>query len=181
MTYTVTAGQIRFLSDLLGNRNLEGYNTDKIAIVKKVVAGELPTFSGVSASCAINELKALPKLAGDPNASAPIAPKVDVPEGRYAVDGEDGTLKFYQVDRPTEGKWAGYVFVKVQASDELHPIRGRAARDAILAKIAEVGPEAASKRYGHEIGACGVCGRTLTDENSRANGIGPICSQKMGW
>ena len=102
----------------------------------------------------------------------------DVPAGRYAVDTEEGHLAFYRVDRPTEGKWAGYTFVKVQASDELHRVRGQAAK-AVLAKIA-VDPQAAMLRYGQEIGECGHCGRTLTDETSRARGIGPVCAGRMG-
>jgi hypothetical protein len=105
-------------------------------------------------------------------------PRVDVPAGRYAVDTEAGHLAFYRVDRPTDGKWAGYTFVKVQASDELHPVRGGAAK-AVLAKIA-VDPTAAMLRYGQEIGKCGHCGRTLTDETSRELGIGPVCRAQLG-
>lgn len=178
-TAPATPAQINLLGRLYVERDLSSYDSHKVEILKWVISGERTLPRG-SASAAISELLELPQM-GEPSAPAASAPKVDVPEGRYAVEGEDGTLKFYQVDRPTEGKWKGYVFVKVQASDELHPIRGRAAREAILAKIAEAGPEQASKRYGHEIGACGVCGRTLTDETSRANGIGPICASKMGW
>ena len=96
-----------------------------------------------------------------------------MPAGRYAVDTEEGHLAFYRVDRPTEGKWAGYTFVKVQASDELHRVRGQAAK-AVLAKMA-VDPTAAMLRYGQDIGECGHCGRTLTDETSRQLGIGPVC------
>lgn len=107
-------------------------------------------------------------------ASGPIP---DVPAGRYAVETEEGHLAFYCVDRPDEGKWAGYTFVKVMASDEEHAVKG-AARNAVLAKIVAAGPKAASIRYGQEIGCCGVCGRTLTDEESRAKGIGPICAAK---
>jgi hypothetical protein len=88
-------------------------------------------------------------------------------------------VKFYRVDRPTEGRWAGRTFVKVQASDDLHPVRGTAAR-AVLEAIA-VDPKAAMLRYGLELGHCGKCGRTLTDEDSRAAGIGPVCASKLGW
>lgn len=107
----------------------------------------------------------------------------EVPAGRYAVETEDGAtnaLAFYKVDRPTEGKWAGHVFVKLVVSDEEQRMSRVAAR-AVLAKIAEVGAEAASARYGHEIGRCGVCDRTLTNDVSRARGIGPICAGNMGW
>jgi hypothetical protein len=90
------------------------------------------------------------------------------PNGRYAVV-HDGVLKFYVAD--DDG-------IFVQASDETHLLRGDTAHE-VIALIAE-DPEAASRRYGQEIGVCGRCGRTLTDEGSRAAGIGPICATK-GW
>lgn len=113
----------------------------------------------------------------------PAAPatRVEVPAGRYAVTGEDGATKFYRVDRPTEGKWKGYTFVKVQAGDELHNVRSRGTRDAVLAKIASDGVKEAMLRYGRELGHCGHCGRTLTNEESREAGIGPVCRGKMGF
>jgi hypothetical protein len=109
---------------------------------------------------------------------APRAP--GVPAGHYAIDW-NGTLGFFQVDRPTEGRWAGYTFVKQQASDETYPVRNRQQREAILAKISEDGTEEAMLRYGKEIGRCGHCNRTLTNEESRQRGIGPICANKMGF
>lgn len=105
----------------------------------------------------------------------------EVPEGRYAITGNDGATKFYQVDKPTEGRWKGYTFVKVQAGDDLHNLRQRGERTAVLARIAEDGWKAAMLRYGREIGSCGHCGRTLTNEESREYGIGPICRGKMGF
>lgn len=102
-----------------------------------------------------------------------------VEAGRYAIT-VDGTIKFYRVDKPIEGRWAGCTFVKVQASDELYPIRDRQAREEILNLIA-VDPKAAMLRYGKELGHCGHCGRTLTDETSRARGIGPVCAGRLGW
>ncbi|AGU91959.1 hypothetical protein ADAWI_41 [Mycobacterium phage Adawi] len=108
---------------------------------------------------------------------------VEVPAGRYAIDTQvhavNGTA-FYKVDRPETGRWAGYVFVKqIIGSDEqkLSMKQGR----AILVRIAAVGAEAASARYGHEIGECGICGRQLTNDESRARGIGPVCAAKAGW
>lgn len=105
--------------------------------------------------------------------------KANIPAGRYAVDNGEGATAFYRIDRPTEGKWAGYVFIKVMASDDLYPVRGAAARKA-FAKILE-DPRAAAIRYGIEIGECSMCGRTLTDEDSRAAGIGPVCARKNRW
>lgn len=91
----------------------------------------------------------------------------------------DGVVKFYRVDRPEDGKWAGWTFVKVQASDDYWAVKGQAARTVLEAIAAD--PRAASIRYGHELGVCGICHRTLTDEDSRARGIGPVCASKAGW
>lgn len=101
------------------------------------------------------------------------------PSGRYAVV-EDGVVKFYKVDLVTEGKWSGHVFVKVQASDDLFAVRSPSARKEILDAIAE-DPESAMLMYGQELGKCGHCGRTLTDEDSRAAGIGPVCRRKVSF
>lgn len=102
---------------------------------------------------------------------------VDVKAGRYALVDCNGIVKFFKVDRPTEGKWKGWTFLSAQASDDFWPIRDRARKAEILSQIAS-DPYAALVRYGRELGVCGVCGRALTDAESRANGIGPICAAK---
>jgi hypothetical protein len=111
-------------------------------------------------------------------AKAAPAVEVEVPQGRYALV-SDGEVKFYQVQRPTEGQWTGRTFVKIQASDDTYPVVGAAATKVLSRIAADV--KDASTRYGQEIGSCGVCGRTLTDEASRAYGVGPVCRSKMGW
>lgn len=106
-----------------------------------------------------------------------------VPAGRYAVATESGainTLAFYRVDRPTEGKWAGKVFVKHLVGGDEQSMSFPATK-AVLAKIVAVGAEAASAAYGHEIGKCGVCHIRLTNDESRARGIGPDCRARLGW
>lgn len=120
---------------------------------------------------AIERLQAMP--------SKPAPKGLVVEAGRYAVE-IDGELRFYQVDKPTEGRWVGYTFLKVQASDTLYPIRARATREAILCEIAK-DPKAAMLLYGQKIGRCGHCGRTLTNEDSRARGIGPVCAENLSW
>lgn len=113
------------------------------------------------------------------DATAPTGPRTaDVPAGRYAVPNAEGVLRFYKVDRPTEGRWAGYTFVKMYVSDQTVPVR--TGRDDVLRRIAE-DPKAAMLRFGQEIGQCGHCGRTLTDEASRAAGIGPVCAGRVWW
>ncbi|URC18151.1 hypothetical protein SEA_ZENTENO07_50 [Mycobacterium phage Zenteno07] len=111
------------------------------------------------------------------------AADVEVPAGRYALELEDSTvgndLAFYKVDRPTEGKWAGRVFVNQIVGPEERAVRGKAAA-TILARIA-ADPAAASIRYGHAVQKCGVCHTRLTNKVSREAGIGPDCRKKYGW
>lgn len=38
-----------------------------------------------------------------------------------------------------------------------------------------------AEKFGKIYGVCAICGRTLTDEQSIAQGIGPVCIKKMGW
>jgi hypothetical protein len=102
------------------------------------------------------------------------APQVEA--GRYAVRGTDGVVKFYKIDKG-RGRWEGSTFVSVMASDEEHPVRNRTTRIGILAAIL-VDPDGARRLYGQEIGRCARCNRTLTDETSRAYGMGPECRSK---
>lgn len=102
---------------------------------------------------------------------------VKVPNGHYAVE-VDGVTKFYKVNTPVQGKWKGFTFVEVQASDDFWPLRDRAARARVLELIGS-NVRAALVLYGLRLGRCGVCGRTLTDEDSRSRGIGPVCEGKF--
>lgn len=113
------------------------------------------------------------------NARPANEPGVDVPAGRYALVDEQGVTKFYVVDRPEDGRWAGYTFLNALGSDERYPIRDRSTKARILGEIA-ADLDGARVRYGMEIGRCACCGRTLTDETSRAAGIGPDCARIYG-
>jgi Family of unknown function (DUF6011) len=110
-----------------------------------------------------------------------------LPSGGYAVRGGDDQVVFYRVEH-AGGRWEGWVFV-VQVVGGRAPIRvgsarpGQPYRGQRAAHLEEIArnPRAASELYGRELGVCGVCGRTLTDEESRAAGIGPVCAGRMGW
>ena len=107
------------------------------------------------------------KLAGD---------ALEVANGRYCIRiGEK--LRFFHVNAPTKGKWVGFTFIKefFGGGQEVN-IRNRENRNQILGAIAQ--DSDALARYGRELGFCGVCGRELTDEESRAIGIGPVCRAK---
>lgn len=99
----------------------------------------------------------------------------EVKPGRYAVE-FDGALHFFLVETPDEGRWASFTFVSEQAGDNLYPVKG-ARKGEVLRAIADDADALA--RYGKELGVCGVCGRNLTDEESRERGIGPVCAGRL--
>lgn len=102
-----------------------------------------------------------------------------VPRGRYALDTSDSVqhindTTFFQVWVGVRGGWKVYV----QASDEKHEVTQWPHRLSVLKKIAAA-PEEAMARYGRELGRCGMCGRTLTNDISREFGIGPVCRTRL--
>lgn len=85
------------------------------------------------------------------------------PGALYVKDTDEGTYL---------GKFADGRFVRSRdCSDD---------RAHALVLIA-INPENAAKEYGIRTGICCVCSRTLTDPESIALGIGPICAAKFGW
>jgi hypothetical protein len=102
-----------------------------------------------------------------------------IPEGSYALKA-NGDWKFYRIDKPQKGQWAGYTFLKEQAGSEYWPVKPLRRELEILLRIA-TNPAEASANYGHKIGACGICHHPLTKPESIARGIGPKCAGRMGW
>jgi hypothetical protein len=103
-----------------------------------------------------------------------------VPAGWYATPSATGNndYDFWQVDKPSEGKWSGRTFVsRVLGGHDNLPVRGRDAAVVLIAILRE-GTCQAMTTYGLKIGRCGKCNRTLTDKLSREIGIGPVCREK---
>lgn len=157
-----TERQVAYIQSLIAEREIP---QDLVEVAAQT------TWDAEQASALIRALKVAPRL--EVGMTAPSHP--EVLDGRYAIPNASGTgsLVFYKVWTRRDGSRG----VDLQVSDDYLPV-GRAQVPGILARIAKE-PAEASKRYGREIGCCGVCGRTLTDENSRAAGIGPVCSAKF--
>lgn len=104
----------------------------------------------------------------------------DIPAGYYATESRTGNndLDFWKVDKPTEGNWAGYIFVNRVIGGRPDIAIRKNHKFQVLEDIRAAGPLAAMQLYGQTIGKCGVCGRHLTDEISRFIGIGPVCRDK---
>lgn len=104
-----------------------------------------------------------------------------VPAAHYALEdlpGHVNAVTFFEV-KNGKGKWDGFQFVqRIVGGGHEYPVKG-AAKAIVLRKIAD-DPQTAAKRYADEYGCCAVCGRDLTNDESRARGIGPDCWAKFG-
>lgn len=156
-------------------------------------------FTIPKASEVIDFLKTLPRKAGG-NGSTAERPVVEyeeqetdkgkkrtgvllLPDGRkvyagsYGVEtpGDDFTndTTFFQLWIGDRGGWN----IRMYVSDDKYKI-GFPLQLKVLALIAE-DPAGAASLFGHEYGRCGICGRGLTNDDSRARGIGPVCARRF--
>jgi hypothetical protein len=100
---------------------------------------------------------------------------IDVPEGHYAIETNDGT-RFYRVGEIRKGPHEGQMGIQRIAGDReilLYPSDARTALDLIVAD-----PSVAAWLFADLIGKCHHCNRTLTDPVSRMVSVGPDC---RGW
>lgn len=179
-----TQPQKQFILDLWESRGVA--NDDQIMPTSKRDAGNL-----------ITDLLKLPKLSQfrDPTArndeivgyettrSKQNRAEIDlmVPDGYYAlsvVDFEIESANDWVFLKVKNGNYK--VFLDMEVSDEYVPVRAHDRRMMFLKAILS-DPAKASLDYGKQTTHCGVCGRKLTNDESRARGIGPQCAAKMGW
>ena len=85
-------------------------------------------------------------------------------------------------------KWDGFIFVQ-EGDQKLGHITGGQFKpkfectDAQKAAVLDVcsNPAQAALAHGKAWSLCSVCGRTLTNDDSIARGIGPICAENFGF
>jgi hypothetical protein len=105
-----------------------------------------------------------------------------IPRGHYATKSLTGNndYDFWRVDRPEQGTYAGRTFVKRIVGGKPDLNVSKSTRIQALGAILREGIDETGTRYGQELGQCRACNRRLTDETSRALGIGPECRAKKG-
>ena len=166
-----TDKQINFINSLAAERNVQV---------------ETKGLSRQSASDLIGNLLKMPRPAKEVSA-APVS-GLDlrpVPSGRYAAEDDEGVLRFFKINAPEQGRWAGWIFVDIYASDYTYkqgrqkPGQAYSGKSVHALTTIASDPKTAAMRYGQELGVCGVCGRTLTDPESIAKGIGPVCEGRF--
>lgn len=102
------------------------------------------------------------------------------PDGHYAVTDSNGKLQFFVLARfPRNARR----FATVSPSCKLvlggkpdTPIVGLFATELVTRALKN--PAGAALRYAQELGRCSRCNRHLTDEASRARGLGPECASR---
>lgn len=147
-----TERQVEFLADLL-NERAHAYGED-------LDPAEL---TAARASALITELRDAPR--------AKVAAH-GIREGRYAYTTDGGaTADHYRITR-------GGKIMTWTASGE-YPYTGKGLNEA-LTWIKE-NPREAAALFGQLTESCGRCGRELSDDDSRARGLGPICAGKSDW
>lgn len=103
---------------------------------------------------------------------------------RFAVKTEDGAandLAFWWIVKK-DGPQGPRYFLR-QVIGGRGAVRVRMSPEAMVSianKIKNTGPVEAMLKYGQEIGDCGHCGRELTNDVSRAFGMGPKCRKDKG-
>lgn len=122
-------------------------------------------FTAKVASALISEMEMFPKIEKvyEKNVSL---------EGIHNVKG--------QVIKVQRARESGYLYTKVLTQG----LDGKWTFVRLQGGLKLVGPRTKitledAKKYGKLYGTCCICGRTLTDETSISNGIGPICAEKV--
>lgn len=194
----ITDKQRKFLNALRSERGLETLPDDsdiskheasqEISALLSTKRENYPGYSGDMAPGPGGEPGNYAEDAGIAASVRPVAPsqvlnkglsRYGVPQGHYATESATGNndLDFWRVQKPDKGKWAGYTFVnRVIGGRPSVAVRGATAEAALKAIAKDV--PGASIRYGQELGRCSRCNRHLTDETSRALGIGPECRSR---
>lgn len=102
----------------------------------------------------------------------------NVEEGRYALPSATGNndLDFFRV-RVSHGRKE---VLRVIGGHADQPIPFAQVRDVAerLGALTDAERHDAKALFGRELGVCGSCGRHLTDEASRARGLGPECARQ---
>jgi hypothetical protein len=103
-----------------------------------------------------------------------------VPDSKYAVPRAEG-LVYYEVSTGKKGKWKGFQFVDrlTGAPGDWRRTALRAqARKNILAELA-INPKEAAILFSRTFTVCAACSSPLSDAESIARGLGPVCAEKF--
>jgi len=105
---------------------------------------------------------------------------LSIPDSKYALYNGQGKIIFFEV-RTGKGKWAGFQFldrlVGAPGDWQHFPVKG--AEKSEIMKDLDMNPKAAAIRFSKHFTVCAVCGSPLSDPESMAAGLGPICAKRF--
>lgn len=103
-----------------------------------------------------------------------------VPESKYALYDGQGKIIFYEV-KTGKGRWSHMQFVDRLVGHPgdwmRYPVKGKAKADVLL--DLDMNPKAAAVRFGKHFTICACCGAPLSDPDSIAAGVGPVCATRF--
>lgn len=169
----ITPKQRTFILSLLEQKELAGYEAQVDLLVKCLMISEDPEEFSIGSQKASETITWL--LARPNKVVAAGSAVTKLPPGRYAIENEQGELRFYQLWSSKDGKRHNLYVLFGPSQAKLFP----KTQEAICQKILDAGYRECAIRFGNEIGACSNCGRQLTNRISRELGIGPICGGRM--
>lgn len=159
-----TTKQVDFIAMLVKEREISKIQ-DAVDAARTAVMEQ--TFTAAQASALIDKLLLAPKRN--------LKPKAELADGIYVRTNGDQS-EIYKVYRAVHGS-GRQVFKAWDFKTESWGYIGGVSclpRDGVTRMTAEQ-----ASMFGHVYGMCVVCGRTLTDEDSIARGIGPVCAEKF--
>ena len=175
-----TANQVSFIADLSKKKGVPTVKPDNRAHASRLIA----------------YLKAKPDVKNpeQPGFQLDFRMVNLIKSGRYAVRADDTSpYIFIRVLRPTTGKLRGMLKIDTQHSDQwikrlvfsssgalMYHRRGMHHGQSLseLLTLIMVNQAEGAWNYAELLGACGACGKTLTDERSRYYHVGPDCERK---
>jgi hypothetical protein len=151
--------QLSYIRDLVNRKYAEADRGQYLDFL------DTAQISKVRASEIITHLKTLPNAEG----SSEVGANDDVEVGLYLVDGVA-----YKVKRAVYG--SGFLYACRWDEESASFVKESGAIRKIHANHRMTLEQASP--YGLAMSACAHCGRPLTDEESIARGLGPICAEK---
>lgn len=163
---TATENQIRFINTLKEARRWEDTSAMVDLLDNARKAWKDQRFTRRDASLLIDSLEYMPRR------EAEAAPEAASLEGMHRVNGT-----IYKVQRAVHGSGHLYAKVLVQDGDDWSFEYAAGALRSLSAATRLTLEEA--KEWGALYGSCCVCSKTLTNEESIAAGIGPVCAGRL--
>lgn len=135
-------------------------------------------YAAKRSSVATMEVSGLAKQYVESRDFKPMA--LTVPDSKYAIEEVSGAITFYEVRTGTK-KWSHMQFVDrlvgAPGDWQKYPVKGEAKRRVM--ETIDTDPKAAAIAFSKHFTVCAVCGSPLSDPESMAAGLGPICAKRF--